>query len=62
MKVTASNGEEVKILGLTLKNSNGEIVKKVSFTGDDQLVGNEKSFYIDAVKLTALTDSKNVRV
>ena len=55
VKVTASN-QEVKVLDITLKNSRGEVINKVSFSGDDGIVGNEKTFYIDAVELFAHSD------
>lgn len=59
VKVTASN-QEVKVLDITLKNSRGEVVSKVSFNGEDSVVGNEKTFYVDAVKLFAHSDLPTV--
>ena len=59
VKVTASN-QEVKVLDITLKNSRGEVVSKVSFSGEDSVVGNEKTFYVDAVQLFAHSDLPTV--
>jgi len=51
VRVTASNGEEVKVAGITLKNSLGKVIKQVAFSGDDAIVGTEKNFFIDSVKM-----------
>ena len=53
VKITAKGGVEVKLAALTLKDSRGNVIKKVMFTGDDCIVTGEKSFFIDYVPMIA---------
>lgn len=51
VKVTSKLGEEVKVVGITLKNSSGKVLSKVSFNGAEGIVTSEKEFLVDIPKL-----------